>query len=99
MSVLETGQLLSPSLLVRYSYRVADRVLENRGSAIGRIAGKNVREHSDQFEERVPMWVFQEQVRTLSHLPISPCLPVVIHYPFSFSSLLDIFSPGIGGSS
>lgn len=31
-----------------------------RGSAIARLAGMNVKRHSDQFEERVAMWVFEE---------------------------------------
>lgn len=35
---------------------------DHRGSAIARIAGQNVRKHSDQFEERVPVWVFEEMV-------------------------------------
>jgi len=31
-----------------------------RGSAIARLAGMNAKRHSDQFEERVAMWVFEE---------------------------------------
>jgi len=35
----------------------------NWGSAIARLAGRNVKEHSDIFEEsRVPIWVFEEEV-------------------------------------
>jgi len=32
----------------------------NWGSAIARIAGRNVSKQSDLFEERVPIWVFEE---------------------------------------
>ncbi|ORX36836.1 NAD-dependent glycerol-3-phosphate dehydrogenase N-terminus-domain-containing protein [Kockovaella imperatae] len=34
----------------------------NWGSAIARIAGQNAKIHADVFEERVPIWVFEEQV-------------------------------------
>lgn len=37
-------------------------VADSRGSTIALIAGKNVRKHSDAFEERVPVWVFEEMV-------------------------------------
>lgn len=33
----------------------------NWGSAIARLAGNNVRNHSDAFEERVRMWVYEEE--------------------------------------
>jgi hypothetical protein len=33
-----------------------------RGSAIARLAGLNVVKHSDVFEQRVPAWVFEEEV-------------------------------------
>jgi glycerol-3-phosphate dehydrogenase (NAD+) len=38
-----------------------------RGSAIARIAAQNAKKHSDVFEERTPIWVFEEDV---SGLPI-----------------------------
>ncbi|TXT07174.1 hypothetical protein VHUM_03344 [Vanrija humicola] len=34
----------------------------NWGSAIARIAGQNVRNHADTFEDKVPLWVFEETV-------------------------------------
>ena len=34
-----------------------------RGSAIARLAGNNVRNFPDVFEEPVRMWVFEEEVR------------------------------------
>jgi len=34
----------------------------NWGSAIAKIVGENARQHSELFEERVRMWVYQEQV-------------------------------------
>ena len=33
-----------------------------RGSAIARIAGQNVTKHSEDFDSRVPCWVFEEEV-------------------------------------
>lgn len=36
--------------------------LTTRGSAIARIAGQNAKKHSDVFEERTPIWVFEEDV-------------------------------------
>lgn len=33
-----------------------------RGSAIARVIGQNVQEHSDVFDPTVRMWVFQEQI-------------------------------------
>lgn len=36
-----------------------------RGSAIAKIAGENVKKHSDVFEERAPIWVFEEDVSGL----------------------------------
>ena len=32
----------------------------NWGSAIARIVGKTVKEYADTFQERVPMWVYEE---------------------------------------
>ncbi len=34
----------------------------NWGSAISKIIGTNARAHPDKFEERVNMWVFEEEV-------------------------------------
>lgn len=36
--------------------------LGGRGSAIARIVGQNVTKHSDNFDSRVPCWVFEEEV-------------------------------------
>ena len=44
------------------------KMLMVRGSAIARIAAQNVKKHSDVFEERTPIWVFEEDVSDF-HLP------------------------------
>jgi hypothetical protein len=38
----------------------------NRGSAIARIAGHNAKKHSNLFEEEVKIWVFEEEVSSIS---------------------------------
>eukprot|EP00118_Oscarella_pearsei_P003409 m.14178 g.14178 ORF g.14178 m.14178 type:complete len:105 (+) comp25601_c0_seq2:65-379(+) len=50
-------------------YRVSLIGSGNWGTAIARIIGENVKK-SDQFEDRVPMWVFEEMVdgRKLSEI-------------------------------
>ena len=39
-----------------------DQLLCCRGSAIAKIIGHNVVKHSEHFEEKVSMWVFEEMV-------------------------------------
>lgn len=34
----------------------------NRGSAIAKIVGNNVVAHSEQFDQSVAMWVFEEMI-------------------------------------
>ena len=44
-------------------HRVVNIWADSRGSAIAKIAGQNAKKHSDLFEERTPIWVFEEDVR------------------------------------
>jgi glycerol-3-phosphate dehydrogenase (NAD+) len=34
----------------------------NWGSAISKIAGRNILAHPDKFERKLPMWVFEEEL-------------------------------------
>lgn len=46
-----------------YPFRVGN-CLGYRGSAIAKIAAENTARHSDLFQKEVPMWVYEEQVRS-----------------------------------
>lgn len=49
-----------------------DTSADHRGSAIAKIAGQNVKNHSDSFEERTPIWVFEEDVSGVGQLGVVP---------------------------